>query len=100
MPEIRGSKFGNFCTSPVSYRYLGITSFGRGCGRVGVPGVYTNINDPNVLTWINMALDVAHSGSWSPFIAWIRQKSAQNTWKIIPGKYKISFLSFIKWCWN
>jgi len=63
----------------------GITSFGRGCGRVGVPGVYTNINDPNVLTWINMALDVAHSGSWSPFIAWIRQKSAQNTWKIIPG---------------
>jgi len=63
----------------------GITSFGRGCGRVGVPGVYTNINDPNVLTWIHMALNVAHTGNWSPFLDWINEKSAANTWRIIPG---------------
>jgi len=63
----------------------GITSFGRGCGRVGVPGVYTNINDPNVLNWIRFALDVAHSGNWSPFFAWINEMSAANTWRIIPG---------------
>lgn len=63
----------------------GITSFGRGCGRVGVPGVYTNINDPNVLVWIKLALNVAHSGSWSPFFDWINEKSSQNSWRIIPG---------------
>merc|ERR1712176_79622 len=63
----------------------GITSFGRGCGRVGVPGVYTNINDPNVLAWIKLALDVAHTGNRSPFFDWINEKSSQNTWRIIPG---------------
>ena len=65
---------------------LGITSFGRGCGRVGVPGVYTNINDPNILDWIHMALEVAHNNQqWDAFMGWIKQKSAANTWRIIPG---------------
>merc|ERR1712176_1221194 len=68
----------------------GITSFGRGCGRVGVPGVYTNINDPNVLAWIKLALDVAHTGNWSPFFDWINEKSSQNTWRIIPGNKAIT----------
>lgn len=64
----------------------GITSFGRGCGRVGVPGVYTNINDPNILDWIHMALDVAHNNQqWESFLEWIREKSAADTWRIIPG---------------
>ena len=72
-------------TSDLTVTIKGITSFGRGCGRVGVPGVYTNINDPNVLTWIHMALNVAHTGNWSPFLDWINEKSEANTWRIIPG---------------
>ena len=63
----------------------GITSFGRGCGRVGVPGVYTNINDPDILGWIHMALDVAHTGEWGTLVDWIHKKKKSNQWRIIPG---------------
>ena len=34
-----------------------------------------------------MALDVAHNNQqWEGFLEWIREKSAANTWRIIPGK--------------
>ncbi|XP_068624611.1 trypsin-7-like [Battus philenor] len=38
----------------VSYgKLVGLSSFGFGCGR-GIPGVYTNISDPQIAAWIRM----------------------------------------------
>jgi secreted trypsin-like serine protease len=36
-------------------RQIGITSFGLGCGKRGFPGVYTEVNNPSISTFIDGA---------------------------------------------
>jgi secreted trypsin-like serine protease len=48
-----GPMFTRVSTSTgVVYYQVGITSFGTGCGEEGYPGVYTEVNNPNVFDFI------------------------------------------------
>ena len=40
-------------------RQIGITSFGLGCGKRGFPGVYTEVNNPSISTFIGTFIDGA-----------------------------------------
>ncbi len=35
-----------------AYRQIGITSFGFGCGAPGFPGVYSEVNNPSIRSFI------------------------------------------------
>jgi secreted trypsin-like serine protease len=42
-------------TTEAGKRQIGITSFGLGCGKRGFPGVYTEVNNPSISTFIEGA---------------------------------------------
>jgi secreted trypsin-like serine protease len=44
-----------FAKVNISYRQIGITSFGIGCGADGFPGVYTEVNAPSIRSFITNA---------------------------------------------
>ena len=41
---------------PSKYHVVGLVAFGLGCGEIGIPGVYANINRQETLQWINEKL--------------------------------------------
>ena len=42
---------------PEVFHVIGLVSWGIGCGEAGIPGVYANINDENVINWITTTID-------------------------------------------
>jgi hypothetical protein len=54
-------------TSAVQWKLAGVTSFGDGCGRPGVPGAYTRLSSAEIQQLTGVAEPVDRPGTWPIF---------------------------------
>jgi trypsin len=76
-------------TSAVQWKLAGVTSFGDGCGRPGVPGAYTRLSSPEIQQLTGVAEPVDRPGTWPifPGISITGEPRVGATAKCNPGSY-------------